>query len=131
LFFVDEAGERIRLLREDQVRQWATDDILDIVAAEPGQQITEFDVYLPAILSQSNYLAYILDGCVYLSFANFSALEEWKTPELVDDAGDCRQLKIIRIGSDEEYNFNLFATYISDDDQGVPRLNFRDLRQLH
>jgi len=129
LFYVDETGQTLRLLRRDFFAEWLMGDIQDLVAVTENQQIQSFDVFVASNrLSEANYLVYCVDGVVTLLFSHSPSLEQWHSPVVIDASGVCRDVHIIPIGADENWAYELYVTYIKDDIEGNSQLCFQDLK---
>jgi hypothetical protein len=130
LVYLTPDGQKLKVARRSQISGWKlleADQSL-IAQSADGQPITEFDVYTAGDVSYDNFAAFIQGGQLYMSHCEDAGFTTWTPPYLVDPAPDCRNLHILLVGTDEEFTTYIFATYIKDDEQGVARLNFRDLK---
>ncbi|MCH7472428.1 hypothetical protein IIA79_05695 [bacterium] len=128
MFYISEDGRSLNLLRQDVWQEWLIGETQVLASADGEETITEFAVHTLGQVSYSNYVVYSLNGNLYLLYCGNPSFDDWQQSILIDDSGDCRSLEIILIGSDAEFSSFIFVTYISDDEEGVPRINFRDLR---
>jgi hypothetical protein len=129
LYYLTEDRSQIRVLR-DAGSGWLLGDPDETVAvsAPAGEQIQEFDLHTHGDQSFENYLVYVMNGKLYMSYSSDSPMRLWSDPILIDPATDCRNPGTVMNGTDDTFTTYLFATYIRNDDAGVPRINFRDLR---
>ena len=92
--------------------------------------MSEFELFANSGISYNNNIAYVKNGNLYCSFSESASFTGWTNPVTIDNSGSCRKIDIIRIGSDSSFSSRLFLTYLAEDEDGVTRINFRDLNQI-
>ncbi len=119
--------DEIRIVQRQFFGEWNIYPEILVHTADNSETITEFAEYCPAQYSGLNFIGYIQNGNVYYMTCNHWDLAEWQSLVLLDGSETCSNLNIIRIGSDEDYNYVVYATYLSEDTEGAATYNFRAL----
>lgn len=129
LYYLSADRMQLRVMRGlDDTWQVGDAEETVIVSAPAGEQISEFDIYMQGDQSNDNYAVYTIGGQVFMSHSVDSSVRLWTEPILIDPATDCRSPQIVLNGTDESFITYLVASYISNDSDGIARINFRDLR---
>lgn len=127
IIYLTPDGKRIKMLRQNNTGDWLTFEIVDLVIAKGESTISEFALLTSDEVSWQNYLAYVLDGELYVRYTEYASFASFDNPALVDDAPGIHDLRVIRLGSGENWTSLKFVTYLSDGPGGQQRLNFRDM----
>lgn len=130
VFYRDMEGERIRLIRNTAASGWLTNQQETIVNVGEGEQIDEFVHYMLDPPSNFNILAYVHDGNLKFRFSSKTGQDVWSEEFVVDDSGSCRNISITRIGTDLQWKYFTFLSFIRNDVNGDAQLKFVDLNSL-
>ncbi|MCC7476888.1 hypothetical protein IT575_00390 [bacterium] len=132
LFWIPEDRSSVDMLIQSFPGDWMPETHVQLNAANAGEagEITEFDVYTGGVPSWDNYLVFIQGGHAYLLHSGASNLSAWSSPILIDGGGTCSNLKLIVVGSADDFSFKLFATYLLEDGLGHSQICFRDMGVL-
>lgn len=117
--------DSIHIVRRQFVDEWGVIPEVVVYTSDGSNEISEFAEYCPASYSGLNYIAWIEGGNVNCITNNYWSLEYWFNPVVLDDSGTCSNLDIIRIGSDDNYSYAVYATFLSEDAEGNTQFNFR------
>jgi hypothetical protein len=123
--YITEDRTAIKVVRREFINAWNIDHLITVHECPAGSQITDLALYSTGSLFQRSYLAYIEDGKVYCCSTSDAGLNEWSTPKQIDETGTCEQLAIIRIGTDTEYSYGIYVTYVNHTPEGDQRFYFR------
>jgi hypothetical protein len=129
LVYLTPDNRRIRMLRQTTTGEWLTNQIEDLVIAKSGASISEFHLLMSEGVSTQNYLIYVLDDKLCFRYTEYASLNGLNTEYVVQEGGNIRDLDTIKVGTGEEWENRRYVTYISDDSEGTPHLQFRDLDQ--
>jgi len=130
LIFLAPDSRRIRLLRQTTSGAWLTNEIEELEIAKGGATISEFVMLMSEEISYQNYLIYVKDGNLYYRYTEQPSLAGMTNEYVVDEAGDIRDISAIKVGSGENWESRRYVLYVSDNEQGEPRLHFRDLDEI-
>jgi hypothetical protein len=125
LFYITEDRTSVKLARREFFDPWQLDSQIEIRAKAAPGSITNIAIFCQSQFATRNYVAYIEAGNVYYCLCNSWELSSWSEPILVDDSGTCENIRLIRIGSDEEYHYGLYLTYFTREDDQTMRFHFR------
>jgi hypothetical protein len=129
--YIDDQHRRLRLARTRYTGEWLLNEIEDLFIAKGSEQLGEFALFTTGESSYMNYLVYTVNGQLFMMYSNHPGLQLMGSPQLVDDSTDVAGLKLLRVGTPPGgYSSSVLATYFSEDQDGVTRLNFRDLQML-
>ncbi len=132
LFWIPDDRTTVDLLIQGFPGEWMpeTHQRLNAAAAGEAGEVTEFDVRTGGTPSWDNYLVFIQGGHAYLLHSGASNLAAWSSPILIDGTGTCSNIKLLVVGSADDFSYKLFATYLLEDGQGHSQICFRDMGVL-
>lgn len=123
-------NKRIKLVRRNGGGIWLIYEKEDIVIAKDGATISEFKLLTGDDVSYNNYIVYVVDGKLFMRYTGYAQLLDWCAPILIDDAGDIHEINVIKVGTGDDWSTIDFVTYLSADESGVDRINYRNLGAL-
>ncbi|MCB1215966.1 hypothetical protein KDL44_01135 [bacterium] len=127
LFYRDMDRKRIRLVRSFDGETWLTNQQETLVQVKDADEIGEFVHYMLNPPSNFNVLAYTHNGNLKFRFSSKTGQDAWTEEFLLDDSGSCRNLSIIRVGTDLQWQYFTFLSYLRTDENGEAQLKFIDL----
>ncbi len=130
VFYRDMDGKRIRLVRSHDGSGWLTNQQETLVLVKDADQIDEFVHYMLEPPSNFNILAYTHNGNLKFKFSSKTGQDVWTEEFLIDDSGNCRNIDITRVGTDLQWSYFTFLSYIRNDESGNAQLKFVDLNSL-
>lgn len=130
VIYRDMDNQRIRLVRSFEGETWLTNQQETLVLVKGADQIGEFCHYMLEPPSNFNVLAYTHNGDLKFKFSSKTGQDVWSEEFLIDDSGTCRNLNITRIGTDLQWQYFTFLSYIRTDEFGVAQLKFLDLNSF-
>lgn len=123
-------SKRIKLVRRSGGGTWLIYEKEDIVIAKGGATISEYKLLTADDVSYDNYIVYVIDGQLFMRYTGYAQLLNWSEPILVDDAGDIHDIDVIKVGTGDDWSTIDFVTYLSADESGIDRINYRNLGAL-
>lgn len=130
IFYISPERDELRVLTRDIYGVWQPDETQVLVSVEPGSQLKELALFTAGEISAETYLVYNVDGNLYAMRSMSTAFASWTPPAVLDDAGTCRDVQIIKVGTDSTWDSHHYASYIKDKPDGDGKLiSFRDLYQ--
>lgn len=130
VFYRSEDGKRIKIVRNFEGVGWLTNQQETPVIAKDEDTINEFIHYMLEPPSNFNILAYTINGNLNFKFSAKAGQDVWSREILLDDSGTCRNLNITRIGTDLEWAYFTFLSYLRTDELGNSQLKFVDLNSI-
>lgn len=127
LVYLTPDHKRIRMLRQTTAGVWLTNEIEELVIAKGDSTISEFQLMMSEEVSYQNYLVYVQDGNLYCRYTEYASLAGLDNDFTIDEAGDVRDISVVNVGSGEQWENRRYVLYVSNNEQGEPRLHFRDL----
>ena len=130
VFYLTEDRKRIKIVRNYDGLGWLTNQQESPVIVSDADSISEFEHYMLEPPSNFNVLAYVVNGNLYFKFTSKTGQDAWSKEFLVNESGTCRNINITRIGTDLEWAYFTFLSYIYTDEQGLSQLKFVDLDSI-
>jgi hypothetical protein len=121
---------RVKLVRRSGGGTWLIYEKEDIVIAKGGATISEYKLLTADDVSYNNYIVYVIDGQLFMRHTGYAQLLYWSEPILIDDAGGIHELDVIKVGTGDDWSTIDFVTYLSADESGIDRINYRNLGAL-
>jgi hypothetical protein len=130
VIYLNDDRSRIKIVRHFEGAGWLTNQQETPVLVKDEDTINEFIHYMLEPPSNFNILAYTVNGKLYFKFSSKAGQDVWSKEILLDDSGSCRNLNITRIGTDLEWAYFTFLSYLRTDDLGNSQLKFVDLNSI-
>jgi len=127
VFYITPQRDELRAIERDIYGTWQVDDTELVVAAEPGSEITEFALFTSGQTSYESYLVYNIGGELIAMRCTSTSFNGWTEQQVLDDAGTCRDLRIVKVGTGETWDSHHYASYIKDGEGDTKLICFRDL----
>jgi hypothetical protein len=127
--YISEDRTQILQIVENFEGDWLNSWVIPAAEAPDGLQISDYDIYTAPQPGYENYIVYTSGGQLYMAYCENSSLETWYDPVVIDPGPNCASPRIHIVGSDSEFQVKFMVNYLSVDDLGVTRVNFRDLRE--
>ncbi len=127
MFHISPDRSELRVIPRDIYGDWQPQETEVLVTAEPGSELSEIALFTSGKVSYETYLVYNIDGKLYAQRSMSSSLTSWTPVVTLDDSGSCRDLQIIKVGSNEYWESHHYASYIKDGPEGEKLIAFRDL----
>jgi hypothetical protein len=131
LSWLNASRDTINVITRNFSGDWNIAGMQGVGGVEGGGPIQDFKIHAEGAPSIDNYLVFLQDGNVYLRQTSSTNLTGWGAPVPVDTSGGCSNLDLVIVGSDESFNYRVFATYLVQDTLGRNFIAFRDIKQVY